>query len=164
MKFSSDKHNRDAHSIAQLVEAKLIDLENFFHEVNLHKGVNISVENDLTVEEEKEVKQMIQNIYELLKTFSERYEIKPIKLSLKKEIGFNAVLLWQEIAGTRLDASGDLDKALKDEFENYVARMTEMVDRLSCSANKIKVIKQKFVYALINSTALIHLIRRWTSP
>lgn len=136
MKFSSDKHNRAAHSIAQLVEAKLIDMENFFHFEYLHKGVNISIENDLTQQEETDVRQMMQNIHDLLRDFSVHYEIKPTKLSLKKEIGFKAALLWQEIAGTNLSGAGDVDQALKAEFEHSIVRMTEMVNTLYLLCNQ----------------------------
>lgn len=129
MRFSSDQHNRDAHSIAQLIETKLIDMENFFNHSQLQKGVNISIVDDFTPQEERDVKEMMQNIYSFLKEFCERYEIKPSQLSLKKEIGFKAAMLLQEIAGTSLSRSGELD-ALKNEFDEYSARMTEMVNAL----------------------------------
>lgn len=130
MKFKSDKHNRDVHSIAQLVEAKLMDMENYFHDTQMHQGVNISVVNDLSPQEEKDVKQLMNNIYHLLRKFSERYEIKPVALSLKKELGFKAAILWQEIAGSNLRGTGTLDQELKEEFEQYTTRITEMVNML----------------------------------
>lgn len=130
MKFKSDKHNRDVHSIAQLVEGKLIDMENFFHDYQMHQGVNISVVNDLSPQEEMEVKQLMKNIYNILEQFSEQYEIKPITLSLKKEIGFKAAMLWQEIAGSNLRGTGTLDPELKEEFQQYITRLTEMVNML----------------------------------
>jgi len=136
MKFKSDKHNRDVHSIAQLVEAKLMDMENYFHDAQMHQGVNISVVNDLSPQEEKEVKQLMQNIYHLLRKFSERYEIKPTALSLKKEIGFKAAMLWQEIAGSNLRGTGTLDPELKEEFEQYTTQLTEMVNMLYLSCKQ----------------------------
>lgn len=134
----SDNHKRAIHSLAQMVEAKLIDLEGFFHTSQLHEPVCTSINNDLTRDEEKEIKQIMQKLYALLSNYCQNYEIKRTELSLKKEILFKTAMLWQELAGAdskSLTHSGKLDEGAKEEFETYTTQMTNLVNELYAVCN-----------------------------
>ena len=134
----SDKHKRVIHSLAQMIEAKLIDLEGFFHTSQLHEPVCTSIYNDLTRDEEKEIKQIIQKIYTLLGNYCVNYEIKRTELSLKKEILFKTAMLWQELSGSggkSLTNSGKVDEAAKEEFETYTTQITNLVNELYAVCN-----------------------------
>lgn len=133
MKFQSEKHNRAVRSIAQMVEEKLMDVENVLDNTRTHEPISVSIENDLSQAEENEVREIIGNIYALLRQFTEHYEIGLNRFSAKKELAFKAALLWQEISGATgrsMDSYGSLDEAQKEEFEQYTTSMTEMVNDL----------------------------------
>ncbi|QOI96537.1 MAG: hypothetical protein HRU69_03115 [Flammeovirgaceae bacterium] len=133
MKFSSDSHNRAVRSIAQLMEVKLIELENLLRIPDHQKPISMMWVNDLTTEEVRLIKQTIQELFGVLVQFRDHYEIKPVEISLKRDITFKTALLWQEISGAtgkNMEGYGSLDKGLKKEFEEYTSRMSALVNTL----------------------------------
>lgn len=86
MQEFSEKHTRSINSLAQMTEAKLIDLKGLFHGSRNHVPVRTTIVNDLNEEEEVVIKQIIQKLNNLLKDYCTRYNVKQTQLRLKKEI------------------------------------------------------------------------------
>lgn len=138
MQEFSDKHKRAIHSLARMVETKLIDLEGFFHTADSHVPVCITMVNDLTRGQEKEINQVIQKLYDLLRDYCAKYEIKRTELSLKKEVLFKSAMLWQELAGATgksLEGYGYFDDRAKNEFDLFSTEMTKLVNEIYTICN-----------------------------
>jgi len=115
------------------MEEKPSGIENLFRVTRQHEPVNVTVTNDLTDDEERFIQQTIQELYEPLGRFCAHYEIRPLEISLKREIAFKTALLWQEISGATaksMESYGSLDESLKQEFQQYTSRMTELVNTI----------------------------------
>ncbi|NHA02680.1 hypothetical protein G7092_02670 [Mucilaginibacter sp. HC2] len=133
MKNLSETQLRSIQSIVHVVEEKLRDMEALVYFTLEHpeKGIQVTLEHDLTAEELMQFQHKAIEIKQTLQKIKDTYGFNSEKASLKRLISTKAAFMWEDITGSSFDSlkgHGAVDERLRGEYESLFDRLTKLSD------------------------------------
>lgn len=135
MKNLSNSQLRSIQSIVHVVEEKLRNMEALVYITLEHreKGIQVTLEHDLTPEELMAFQHKVIEIKKTLKKIKDTYGFPAEQASLKRLITTKAAFIWEDITGASFDSlkgHGKVDESLRKEYETLFERLTQLTDEL----------------------------------
>jgi hypothetical protein len=129
-------------SLAQLIEEKLLAMEENFIRFQGKVRVHLLYENDLDQEAITQIHQQIELMYAELRHFVDRYQIPSKKFSLRKQILVQNAFLWEDLENSRskhIRGHGAVDERIMQDLDSFLNRMVQLSNQINhvCEKNQI---------------------------
>ncbi|MCL6525009.1 MAG: hypothetical protein K6T34_10170 [Thermoflavifilum sp.] len=120
-------------SLAQLIEEKLVAMEETFTRFQRAPRVHFIYENDLKPETIMDIQEQIRQMYQVLQTFVERYQIPVKTFSLRKQILVQNAFLWEDLENSRsnrISGHGMVDQRVMRELDDFLDQMIQLSNHI----------------------------------
>jgi len=120
-------------SLAQLIEEKLIAMQESFVRFQAAPRVHLIYENDLDQQTTMLIQEQIQLMFAALQAFVMRYHIPHKRFSLRKQIIIQNAFLWEDLENSRsrhIRGHGVIDEAVMQDLDAFLGQMIAISNRI----------------------------------